>query len=169
MKNIFRLVLLTLLIAQACSDGDDTSSTTVQDTTSVQAKDTTPTTAVKLAPSMQHTDSVQIIYYNYPDGDSLRYTRFFKYTNATDTGFLSLIKQSLLQTISLKNEVKDCRSIGKMYLFSHNDPVKTLYFSNRQDSCRYLYFIQDGNFVYLDLPENLEKSLIEKKRESKSP
>jgi hypothetical protein len=153
----------------ACADSEKTPPVQVKDSVAGSMADSVPPTALSLAPLMQNTDSVQVIYYDNPDGDSLRYARYYKFTNATDSGFLSLVKTSLQQTVTSSYEVRNCRSIGKMYLFSKNEPVKTLYFSNREDGCRYLYFIQNGNFVYMELPANLENALIQKKKESKTP
>jgi hypothetical protein len=169
MKFIFRLFFAGPFLFAACSDADQTPGHSTKDSVAPVIKTITPPTAISMAPLMLNTDSVQVIYYDNPDGDSLRYTRYYKFTNASDSGFLSLLKTTLQQPVISRNEVMNCRSIGKMYLFSKNDPVKTIYFSNREDSCRYLYFIQNGSFVYMELPANLETALIQKKRESKTP
>lgn len=108
-------------------------------------------TGFDVEPKLGQVDSVQILYYDKPDGDSLRYTRFFKYVNLTDSFFIESMKEELKQSFTGKNEMDKCRSEGKMYLYHQQEIIKTIYFSTRCDKCCHLYFIKNGSFIYFNI------------------
>ncbi len=108
-------------------------------------------TGVDVEPGLEGVDSLQILYYDNPDGDSLRYTRFFKYVNVIDSSFISALKNELKQPFNKKKGMIPCRSEGKMYLYSKQAVIKTVYFSTRCESCCHLFFISNGSFIYFDL------------------
>ena len=110
-----------------------------------------PKTVSKFEPSLFKTDSLQVIYYDDPDGDSLRYTRFFTYTETADTAVIKPLLKEVDQVFVQQDKIRNCRSEGKLYLLKGEEILRTLYFSTRSDTCSYLYFIKDGSFIYLPL------------------
>ncbi|RYY30705.1 MAG: hypothetical protein EOO04_04175 [Chitinophagaceae bacterium] len=176
MKIKFLSYTLSLAVLVACTG--NTSSDANQKSRQDSSEDTAPTatiardtitTASTIFPALALADSAQVLYYDNPDGDSLRYARFFTYTSVTDTSFLNALNECLQQPASIEPVVRHCRSVGKMYLLEGDVPLKTIYFSNRADSCTYMYFIHDGSFVYLELPSFFNEKLMKLKTVSKAP
>jgi hypothetical protein len=122
-----------------------------------------------LEPALQKADSLQVIYYDNPDGDSLRYTRYFTYTETKDSTQVKRLVQQLNQVYVQEPKTRPCRSEGKLYLLRGEDILKTLYFSARGDSCRYFYFIRDGAFMYFPVTEDAQKFLQENRRMARKP
>ena len=162
------IVFLTFAALVACNDAGQQKETAA-------SKDSTASTALKLKtaleaePLLQRADSMQILYYDNPDGDSLRYARYFKYTNAVDTAVVNGLLNNFRQPIEPRTTVKECRSEGKIYLFGKGRELKTVYFSTRCDTCCYLYFIKDGSFVYSPLSVEFANTLKENKKNSREP
>lgn len=132
---------------------------------------TTELTALDVEPKLRKADSLQILYYDDPDGDSLRYTRFFRYTITKDPATLNDLIGSLSNPVEKYNENKKCRSEGKIYVFDKQkeEPLKTIYFSTRCDTCCYLYYIKEGVFYYSSLSINFKNKLKENKTLSRTP
>lgn len=128
----------------------------------------TPKKGLEAEPVLQKTDSLQLLFYDNPDGDSLRYSRFYSYTISKDSALIKTLLNDLNQPFEQLGEVKDCRSEGKIYLFAEQEPAKTIYFSTRCDSCCYLYFIKDGAFLYFPLTKELNTLLNEEKLKGKT-
>lgn len=115
-------------------------------------------------------DSLQILYYDDPDGDSLRYTRYYSYTSTADTQVLNRLTADLHRPYYETVQRRPCRSEGKIYLFSAAEPSKTVYFSSRNASgCRYLYVIHHGNFLYFDMSAEIAAMLEGNKQHSIRP
>ena len=116
---------------------------------------------IDLQPQMKKTDSVQTVFYKDPDDDPERYTRYYYTINSIDTGFVNRVLRGLNQSFQELEKVKDCRSEGKMYLFKRgaDDPLQTIYFSTRCDSCCYVYFIRHGRFYYMNMTDELSDLL----------
>lgn len=114
-------------------------------------------------PLLENTDSLQVLFYDNPYGDPKRYARFFRYTATADSGMVELFKSGLRGLYNEYDSVINCRSEGKAYLFGKGEVVKTVFFSSRCDSCCYLYFIKNGKFLYIPMPENLKSGLKELK------
>ncbi|MGN6493788.1 MAG: hypothetical protein ACTHLE_17425 [Agriterribacter sp.] len=116
-------------------------------------------------------DSVQVIYYDDPDGDSLRYTRYFTYSTTADSALISGIVSDIRQITDTLTGPRQCRSEGKMYVFAGkpDEPVKTLYFSTRCDTCCYLYYIQNGMFYYSGISESSAQKIKQLKASAVQP
>lgn len=119
--------------------------------------------------SLMKTDSLQVLYFDDPDGDSLRYTRFYKYVDSKDSGLINILIANLNLPFEERDEVKACRSEGKIFLYNKEQTLKTVYFSNRCDSCCYLYYIQDGAFLYFPISTATSASLSQLRLKSKAP
>jgi hypothetical protein len=117
-----------------------------------------------IEPSFENIDSLQILYFDNPYGDSLKYTRFFSFYNTSDTVLVNALKQQTHLVYQQRSNVDTCRSQGKIFLFKDEQPVKTLYFSGNCPACCVVYFIKDGNFYYMGFDENLRR-LIAKSKE----
>lgn len=124
---------------------------------------------LELEPKIKQADSLQILYYDNPDGDSVRYSRFYHYITSTDSSLVSSVVANLNQPFQQLNEIKKCRSEGKIYMYGKNEPLKTIYFSTRCDSCCYLYFIKDGKFIYFSLSDKMGRLFKENKSSEKTP
>jgi hypothetical protein len=122
-----------------------------------------------LEPDMWKADSAQVLYYDDPDGDSLRYSRFFTFTEIGDSAKVDGLLHELDQSFTKHNSKRDCRSEGKLYLLNKEDVLKTIYFSTRGDSCSYMYFIKDGSFIYFSMSDRAKKFFVENKRLAKKP
>lgn len=120
-----------------------------------------------IEPNLWKADSLQVLYYDNPDGDSLRYSRFFSYTEIDDSGKINSLLKELDQSFIKQDNKRGCRSEGKLFLMNKEDILKTIYFSTRGDSCSYMYFIKDGAFIYFSLTENAEKFFRENKKQAK--
>ncbi len=128
-----------------------------------------PRSGLDLEPSLEKTDSLEIIYYDDPDGDSLRYSRFYTYTATADSTTINELIKGLRQPFQFLDQVRQCRSEGKMHLYQGEQPLKTIYFSTKSGNCNYIYFIKDGSFVYLNLPEGLGEKITESRGKSRKP
>jgi hypothetical protein len=129
-----------------------------------------PKTGMETEPLLRQADSLQILYYDNPDGDSIRYTRFYHYTATKDTGTIKGLIDNLNLPVEKQTTIKKCRSEGKIYVFGKTEePLKTIYFSTRCDTCCYLYFIKEGAFFYSPLSENFKDQLRKNKLVSKTP
>lgn len=124
---------------------------------------------LELEPQIMQTDSLQILYYDNPHGDSLRYSRFYHYITSIDSSLISSVLSDLNQPFEQLNEIKKCRSEGKIYMYGKEEPLKTIYFSTRCDSCCYLYFIKDGKFLYFSLSGKLSSLFADNKSAAKNP
>ncbi|MBN8876828.1 MAG: hypothetical protein J0I32_04725 [Sphingobacteriales bacterium] len=170
---MFKLSLIPLFIFfVGCSDNKSHppvgNTKMKQDSTGVKS-DKSVSTALDIEPFIKETDSLQIFYYDNPYGDSVRYARFYQYTSTSDTGVIEEIVAAFQQPYEIKDQVNKCRSEGKLYLFGGEEPLKTVYFSTLSDSCRYLYFIKNGMFVYVNMPDGVKNKLAENRKMSKKP
>lgn len=135
-------------------------------------------TAADLA-GLRGADSVQILFFTDPYGkDSLRYTRFFKHYNSSDTAIVNPLLQNLDKLFVLRNEVMNCRSEGKLFFFKGEQELKTVYFNtggnakagaSNNENCRFLYFIKDGGFYYVPVNAEIAAMLNKLKPMSKKP
>ncbi len=126
-------------------------------------------TGFDAVPRLRETDSIQVLYYDDPDGDSVRYSRFYKYTITTDSLVIQQLLSGFEKSFNESLMTRACRSEGKMYLFADEREVKTIYFSTRCDSCCYLYFIRDGRFLYVDMNDTVRSVISKLKKESRKP
>jgi hypothetical protein len=171
MRWIFIVYFFAPVFLAACGNGSNkqqASNKISGDSSSVVAS---VKTGLNIEPSLQQVDSLQILYYDNPDGDSLRYSRFYHYTITNDTSTINELLGNLTLPVEQLSEVKKCRSEGKIYAFrkQKEEPIKTIYFSTRCDTCCYLYYIKEGLFYYSPLTTNLKNKLKENKAQSRTP
>jgi hypothetical protein len=171
MRWIFIVYSTAAVFLAACGNGSNkqqASNTLKEDSSSAAAA---VKTGLSIEPSLHQIDSLQILYYDNPDGDSLRYSRFYKYTITNDSATVNELLGNLALPVEQLSEVKKCRSEGKIYAFrkQKEEPLKTIYFSTRCDTCCYLYYIKEGTFYYSPLSTNLKNKLKENKAQSRTP
>lgn len=118
----------------------------------------------QIEPALLAADSLQILYYDDPDGDSLRYSRYFRYTIATDTVVINALKEDFKQQSEMQNALRNCRAEGKIYLYGKGKELKTVYFSGKPGACGFLYIIRNGNFYYVSLGKSF-KNILQQQRE----
>jgi hypothetical protein len=118
---------------------------------------------------LRSVDSLELLYYKDPDGDSLRYTRFYTYLATKDSSLINRLINNLEDSSEKRNEVKPCRSEGKIFAHKDDQPVKTIYFSTRCDTCCYVYYIRNGEFLYFKLSEKLKQEINRNKPLSVEP
>jgi hypothetical protein len=162
--KIYTLLFAAILFTASCKESGKQNNNEPAPVTAKIAQ-----TGFEHTPALRSTDSLQIIFYDNPDGDSLRFNRFFTYTNVGDTAAIHLLMEELDKPASLQTAVKKCRSEGKIYAYAKGEPVKTLYFGTRTADCTYLYYIKDGNFIYLNLSNAFNSYLQQQKRKAIKP
>lgn len=146
MKYII-FVLLAFTIVSCGGNTDDTK----KDDEKVEVNKSVFKTGSEVLQGLMNTDSLQILYYDDPYGDPKRYSRFFKFVSTSADSVVQPVLNNLNATFELKQQVTECHSEGKIYLFTNGQPLKTVYFSAKADSCTYLYFIKDGLFYEFDM------------------
>lgn len=159
MRYIFLLIIVILI---GCGDNSNLDQSKIEQSDSSIIDDS-------FSVHLKKTDSLQVLYFDNPDGDSLRYTRFYKYVDLEDSALIGTLLSDLNKPFEKLNEVKNCRSEGKIFLYDEEKPLKTVYFSNRCDSCCYLYYIQDGAFLYFPISSATSTALSINKQKSKAP
>ncbi len=118
-----------------------------------------PSSIIQIDSTLQSVDSMVIVFYNDPLGkDSLRYTRFYKQYSTNNSNDIDFIKSQLTNATSILEKVKPCRSEGKIWCFSKNDILQTIYFASYSDVCNHIYIIKNGLFYY----SNFNKPFIDK-------
>ncbi len=163
MKNILPVALLFVAISSCLEQGQK------KNRFEKKGNVVVPLTVADIEPSLREADSLQIIYYDDPDGDSLRYTRFFKYVATSDTAQIGELLRQYDQPIMQRAGPRKCRSEGKLFLTKGEQVLKTVYFSTRGDTCSYFYFIKNGNFFYFPLTTTAEKILQANKKGAYKP
>ena len=153
----YSLIVSFLLLLAACNNQPDEQKPKEESGSSVP--DVELLNGLTLPPGLKEADSMQVIYYDDPDGDTLRYTRYFTYVNSSDTSELNPLKQSLAAPLTPEDRVHNCRSEGKIYFYKGDEVAKTVYFSTRCDKCCHLYYIHNGRFFYFNISENAAEGL----------
>ncbi len=120
-------------------------------------------------PQLLKTDSLQILYYNDPMGDSLRYSRFYTYTSLSDTNTIHTMLLNLSKEFIQLSQKKNCRSQGKIYCYAGREVIKTIYFSMGTNDCSYLYYIKNGAFNYFGLDKEMKLLLLNSKLNAVAP
>lgn len=108
-------------------------------------------TGLEFDDRIQGADSAVFNFYDNPDGDAKRYTRFYRSYATGDSMILATLARAANRHFDRLEKIRDCRSQGKIFLFENGRPRQTLYFSNRGDTCNHLYFIKDGWFYYMPM------------------
>ncbi|MFY7901132.1 MAG: hypothetical protein ACOVNY_13170 [Chitinophagaceae bacterium] len=160
----YAVLFFVLVLLIACKEKPKNQA----EVSAVATKTKVEQTALDIEPSFQQVDSLEILYYDNPDGDPERYTRFFKFTPTNDTITIQNIIQNLRMPINA-TALKTCRSEGKIYCRNKSEIINTLYFSTRGDSCSYLYYIKSGNFYYVPISNASKQSLTALKKAAKKP
>lgn len=166
-KGFFFLIVGTTLLLSCANNSNDKAAG--REDTPVGATLQVTKQVFDLEPALASTDSLQVLFYDDPDGDSLRYSRFFTYTETTDTAQVQSLLQELNGMYVQEPKARPCRSEGKLYLLKGDDVLKTVYFAARQDSCHYFYFIKDGAFIYLPLTDRGADWLQQNRQQARKP
>ena len=164
MRKNKALPFLALFFLFACDNGTPGKASNV---TASASQEAVTKKVSDLESRLASADSLQVLYYDNSDGDSLRYSRYFTYNETTDTAQIKMLLKEMDQVYVQEPKARDCRSEGKLYLLRGEDVLKTVYFSTRGDSCRYFYFIKDGSFVYFPLTNKAAMFLKENKQKAR--
>lgn len=116
-------------------------------------------TGVEFDERLKLVDSLRFLFYDNPDGDEKRYTRFYAEYHTVDPSIIRVVQQAADKKFNRLERIRQCRSQGKIFLFEKGIPKQTLYFSNRGDSCSHVYFIKDGWFYYMEMDSATAKLL----------
>ena len=165
MKSKIVLIVFCSWLFSTCADTENKKTVS-------EEKGTQETIAKKVSeiePSLFEADSLQIIYYDNPDADSLRYSRYFTYMETGDTNTIKTLLGAINQVYVQQAKTRQCRSEGKLYFLKGEDILKTVYFSTGNDSCSYFYFIKDGSFIYLPLVHQAKQLLTGNRKEARKP
>lgn len=127
-------------------------------------------TAFELDARLLKTDSVVFVYYDDPYGiDSLRYTRYYSQASTTDTAIIAGLVRNLKATAGKEEQMRHCRSEGKVFCYSQGKVFQTIYFSTKRQDCCHLYLINNGFFYYTPLSADFRRSLDLLKIEAGKP
>ena len=157
-KYFFFFFALMIMGCQANNSNDQSASS------KSQTKNLSIATSI-----LKDIDSLQILYYDDPNGDSLRYSRFYRFISLSDSITINQLQKNLSQPFETLPGKKDCRSDGKIYAYGQSEVVKTIYFNTTKSNCKYLYYIQNGSFIYFKLDEALKVILINYKKNAIAP
>jgi hypothetical protein len=166
------LLFVIYLTAGACNNQTSTTDKHNGKSADPPAHSSLLSTGLDAEPKFSKADSLQVLYFDEPYGDSLRYTRYFSYVSVDDSAVIKTIIKEFDTLYNQTNEVKkQCRSEGKIIVYAGPDPVKTLYFTTGNiDKCTpYIYFIKDGAFYYFGLSQQSVNILNELKKKSRKP
>jgi hypothetical protein len=170
LRNVTGILSLLFVLLQSCGDAGKKKETKERENANGNSTEIRiANRGIDAEPRLLITDSVQVLYYDDPDGDSLRYSRYFRYAVTADTGTIKQLMSGFQKPFADQLQPRDCRSEGKMFLFAGEQEVKTVYFSTRCDTCCYLYFIKDGKFLYFHLDDTTRNIIRELKKESRKP
>lgn len=155
----YTLLLASIYLLCACQNHQPAQTT-------VAAKDTTVliTTGLALEPDVATADSISVLFYTDPfNGDKERYTRYYKsYQTSSDTA-IALLQNNLSQPFT-EDTLRDCRSEGKMFVYSKGKVAQTIYFTTQSAACTHLYFINTGRYYYFSFDKALQQRLQELKK-----
>jgi hypothetical protein len=167
MRKISAFFILSLFLLFACNSTTNEPKEAAD--TAIVQESQGPKKVSNMEPGLFNADSLQIVYYDNPDGDSLRYTRFFTLTETADAEQIKALLDEMNQRYVPESKGRPCRSEGKLFLLKGEDVLKTVYFSTRGDSCTYFYFIKDGSFIYFPLTKAADVILKEYKKRAPKP
>jgi len=160
MKRIYFLALITGIVS-LCACKNQSKPTDVNPR---QLKADT-ITAIALDNRFQEADSLVLVFYKDPYGpDSLRYTRYYSQKSIVGDGinqFLLQVSQSYKQ-----EELRKCRSEGKIWCFAKGKIFQTVYFSTRCADCCFTYLIKDGNFYYSSISNQFKEWLATENKQA---
>jgi hypothetical protein len=163
MKTNIILIYL-LFIFGACTSIND------KNKTSKIENENKSSSLIKIDERLANIDSVVFVFYKDPHGaDSLRYTRYYTQYNNIDSATVSTVKMQLNGNIEKLDKIKNCRSEGKIWCFSKQNIIQTIYFSSLNAKCNFLYIIKDGAFYFTNIEAEFSKQLLEIKTKAKEP
>jgi hypothetical protein len=124
------------------------------------ATSATATTILQIDERLNNTDSLVFSFYKDPYGeDSVRYSRFFTQYSSTVSSDIQLVVKSLDTAFTKHEQVKKCRSEGKIWCFANGKIFQTIYFSANCPNCCFLYILKDGFFYYAPIHPNMIQRL----------
>lgn len=155
---LLRLAIIILFVLTLAACGNRASSTSENDSTEVRLEE---------AVVDQIQGPVDILYFKKPFTDSVRYTRYYKISQSTDSVFFASLKMLLKQDHEKLEGPRKCLSEGKIQIPLGGDAFKVVYFSRVETGCAYLYIIKDGSFLYYGMPADLNQYLVELEKQAK--
>lgn len=165
MMKVFFVAVVTTTILFACNTKNNK-----QTIPSAEVADTVKLVSIMdLDVRLAGADSLVVLFYKDPHGtDSLRYTRYYTQYNSNDASLVKDLRSNLMEsTVKLEN-IKNCRSEGKIWVFRQGQIFQTIFFSSKDAECSFLYIIKDGFFYYSAMPygfavqlRSLQKKAVE--------
>lgn len=152
MKSLFSLLLLLALFS--CGNQDTNSPTPVTGDTAFRIK-----TLRDIEPRLFEADSIQVVFYDDPHGDSLRAYRFFSFVETAERSLIDSLVDAMDTVFVQESKTRSCRSHGKFILLKGAEIIKTVYFGLDTEPCSYFYLIRDGQFFYVPLNERGRSTL----------
>ncbi len=158
MKYLITLFITTLFFTTACVQQKQSKEAATNVPPSVDDNCNASTTIVMLDERLNNMDSLVFVFYKDPLGkDSLRYTRFYTQHSTTINEAINILKAQINQPTERFEKVKKCRSEGKIWCFTKGEIFQTLYFSNFDKQCSFLFFIKNGQFYYCNLTNDFKE------------
>lgn len=164
MKQILLLIIVTACLV-ACNQRKHNDVTPATISKSVEDIYTPNTTILMLDERLNNLDSIVFVFYKDPLGkDSLRYTRYYTQYSTTKTTDISIAKAQINLPTQRLEKVRKCRSQGKVWCFSKGEIFQTLYFSDFESECSFMFFIKNGLFYYSNLTPSFKQAIDELKK-----
>lgn len=149
--RLFLFFTFVLILIYSCGDLKNSGEKKV---------DSSSTSVLKEKVSAFSADSLDILYFKKPFTDSSRYTRFFNAVKVSDSSFEASLARVVSGIPSLMEKPRGCLSEGKIIVPKGGDAFKVYYFSRLgNDSCRYVYEIKEGLFLYYNIIGDLTLAL----------
>lgn len=162
MKHWIAFIALSMVVTSCGNTENKTTTATSQPEIVLE-------TGLTIEPLLKRADSVQLLYFKNPFGDSLRYTRFYTYHVTNDASLINNLLHQMDKSFQVQPTARTCRSNGKLFFFGAGNELKTVYFATQGKDCSYLYYIKNGMFYYFTIDEATEKRLIELKAKTVEP
>lgn len=158
---VFVFVMLT-----SCLNRETKSTTVLLDTPS---QETVSPTAPGIIPDPGKVKELEIIFYNKPFTDSIRYTRFYRFTTTSDSSVVGSLDRALHTHYEKLGQTKKCTSEGKIIMNLGAEEFRVAYFSRMNTDCFYVYLIKNGEFYYFTMTTELTKHLDRLERSAVAP
>lgn len=158
MNYLFFSTAVLMLLFTACNNGRDQPKKDVTTITTTVAQDPGEGASIlQLDERLNSADSLVFVFYKDPHGkDSLRYTRYYREYQSTDSATILGVINNLKDSTQRLEKIKNCHSEGKIWCFAKGNVFQTIYFSAQNKDCSFVYIIKNGQFYY----SNISKELV---------
>jgi len=147
MKKYLTVFFALALIFTSCAERKKVADKTNGKNTAIELSKNA--SIIEIDNRLTDVDSLVFVFYKDPLGkDSLRYTRFYNQHVTTENGATDILKTQIKLPTERFEKVKKCRSEGKVWCFNRGKIFQTLYVSDFNENCSFMFVIKNGQFYY---------------------